>query len=336
MSGRHGGGGGGGGGMLGVGIGIGIGAAIGAGSASQPQQPSAPPRGTPPKQRVAKPGPKPEPEPERKREVCSAENLPELQWEDVPSPVPLTASARRPGEKEWKDKKWIIFEEDGTIRCVVGAWNLWVYTQKKGIKWGYDRKPRAPAGKNPDPKTYSIDSVAREIKPKDAPELGWTPQEAEKAVRWTKAKGELLAFRASQPASLAHLNKNVITKPLEYYVTADGDRTEDASRRAPGSPPLSTANLHVSETTGKLVDNSGDVFKIDDKEVIADRDLAFVVKKGADGIYDTVITDPKDDPPGVPTWISSFNEWMNQGVDRDLQIAYVRHAADFTYKKPDL
>jgi hypothetical protein len=262
MSGRHGGGGG---GMLGVGIGIG--AAIGAGAASQPQQPSAPPRGTPPKQRVAKPGPKPEPEPEPEREVCSdADIVPTVKaddWLDIePRPVPELKSARYPGPKE----KYLVFDRNGTMRCIAGPWNLWVYHQLMSLPWPYDKYPVAPTAKKLT--AYSIDEVAPEIKPEDGPRFGLTKQQMVNLRNCKDLTKLLVIFRASKPVTIQyHNNPKYMAKPIEFYVTEDGDYTVDRSRARKELPsPLTTNGMHADEA-GILQVEHGKPLIIDGKTV---------------------------------------------------------------------
>jgi hypothetical protein len=278
MSGRHGGGG----GMLGVGIGIG--AAIGAGAASQPQQPSAPPRGTPPKQRVAKPGPKPEPE--RKREVCSdGDIVPTIKSEDWPSIIrprsfPELISLRYPEP----DEKYVVFGRDGKIRCIAGPWNLWVYYQLMKLPWPYDRRPVAPTGK--DVNDYALNDVAPPITPQDGPRFGLTAAEMANLLDCNKVRtdgGLQIILRASKPASLKYRNDpKYMAKPLEFYVKEDGTYTRDKTLARLEPLKLSPKDMRTDDT-GIVQMESGEPLKIDGKIVYDPQHQNAAQYQGQDG-----------------------------------------------------
>jgi outer membrane immunogenic protein len=241
--------------------------------------------------------------------------------------LPILISYRIPADQE----KWLVFEEDGTIRMIEGIWNLYVYYHQKSLPWPYiTRKgpymPDHPAGKNPDPSTYSINEVAPTIGPEKAPELGMSTDHATKWAAWAKDNQELDIIRASNPASLQHQNDpNAMAKPAEIYVKEDGTWTDD-KRQSYHGIKRSLTDVHTNPKTGwvewkKPLPHSkrtqSEPIVIDGKRVFADTDVQAAFKKGQNGKYGPVLTDRSG-------WIERINAHLGS--------VQVRHAVEATYK----
>ena len=251
-----------------------------------------------------------------------------------PTPEKILVPLREPNP----DEKWIVFEEDGTIRAIEGIEHLYIYYALKGIGWPYkERTPPKPIARN------TVDQVAPRIPASKGARHGYGIDHTRKLSAWAEARNQLLIFRARNVASMQYdADPDFTTKPERVSLDKDGLWVSDEGQSI--GVGRSMSDLHTVPAGSKdtfrnergreisiagVVARDGSPIKIDGRYVIGDFDLQIVVeKKGANRIYENVLTDPKDEP----AYITALNEWLNAGVDPARQKPWVRHGPEATFK----